>query len=440
MANAPAKAPWHHRVLVKVPPQYHEEMVAVHNRNSVVFLWFASVVYGLFLGLDVVVYPSHWKTLLLIRVPVVLWSALGLAVAHQGGRGTQHFALAAAFLATTSVGLMCAVTDGFASNYYIGMILCFVAIAVVQIAPPMQTLAVLLGSTVAYFAFNIWMDPNPTVPSVASAAFFLLGAVLFCETGSLLFENQRRSLYLVQAQLQENHEALARAHGLQREFLGRITHELRTPVNSILGFVELIREAEENLTAGGARRLDRIDTSARRLLLLISDILDLAKLEAGALTADPSDVAVDPLLHEVAEATRSLVGRRAVDIQVNNQGPETLQTDEARLRQILMNLCSNAAKYTMEGSIILSVASDNAENVVFSVADTGLGIAPEALPQLFGAFKQARKADQRIGTGLGLNIVQQFAELLGGSVDLDSTVGRGTVFKVALPLRWRPNG
>jgi PAS domain S-box-containing protein len=232
---------------------------------------------------------------------------------------------------------------------------------------------------------------------------------------------------------------LARAARLKDEFLASMSHELRSPLNAILGLSEALQEQlygplkEDHLKA-----IRGIEESGRHLLALINDILDLAKIEAGKAELDLDSIAVAA----VCQASLRLIQQTALQKQINvattiDDAVTTIQADARRLKQILVNLLANAVKFTPAGGAIgLEVAGDAAEHVVrFTVWDTGIGIAPEDLARLFQPFIQldSRLAREYTGTGLGLALVYRMVELHGGSVGVASEVGQGSRFTVTLP-------
>ncbi|NTU81459.1 MAG: response regulator [Chloroflexales bacterium] len=232
---------------------------------------------------------------------------------------------------------------------------------------------------------------------------------------------------------------LARAARLKDEFLANMSHELRTPLNAILGRSELLYEQIYGpLTEKQAQALTSIDASGRHLLSLINDILDLSKVEAGKVELQLTGVDVDL----VCQQSRQLVVERATRKRIalsTTLDPQvvTVQADERRLKQILVNLLTNAVKFTPEGGQVgLEVQGDPAQQTAtFTIWDTGIGIAPEDQGRLFQPFVQLDSALNReyTGTGLGLALVRRLAELHGGSVALESTTGQGSRFSVRLP-------
>jgi PAS domain S-box-containing protein len=235
-----------------------------------------------------------------------------------------------------------------------------------------------------------------------------------------------------------NHE-LSKAMRLKDEFLSGMSHELRTPLNAILGLSESLMEdiygaiSEEQRTVIG-----HVESSGRHLLSLINEILDFSKIEAGQVTLDLKDVAVAGVCRASMTAVAAMVEKKRLALTLT-LGPDvsTVQADERRLRQILLNLLGNAVKFTPEGGAVsIDVTSDPAaQTVVIAVSDTGVGMSPEDIKRLFQPFSQldAGLARRFGGTGLGLAITKRLTELHHGTVGVESELEKGSRFRVTLP-------
>jgi PAS domain S-box-containing protein len=241
---------------------------------------------------------------------------------------------------------------------------------------------------------------------------------------------------LVQARKQAEEATEAKSR-----FLAVMSHEIRTPLSAILGYTDLLRDAA--LPPGTrASYLAIVRRNAEHLLQLINDILDLAKIEAGKMTVELQPCHLVSLVADVASMMRPRAEQRGNLLQVlyNGNVPETIGTDGARLQQALINLVGNAAKFTEKGSIQIVVSylprwRNDQPAVSLEVVDTGIGIQPEILPQLFQPFVQAHQATSRRfgGTGLGLTICKQLVEMLGGELGVRSTPGKGSTFTITVP-------
>ena len=231
------------------------------------------------------------------------------------------------------------------------------------------------------------------------------------------------------------------ANRAKSQFIANMSHELRTPLSAVIGYSEMLAEEIEDV--GQTQLLGdvvKIETSARHLLGLINDVLDLSKIEAGRMTVDSVSFDIAAMVDEVVGATGSLVSKKDNRLALDfGEGLGRMQSDELKIRQCLMNLIGNAAKFTEGGTITLRVRRIAADRVLFDVADTGIGMTAEQLGRLFQRFSQADESTTRQfgGTGLGLAITRAFAKRLGGDVTVDSEPGRGSTFHLELAAEIR---
>jgi len=229
--------------------------------------------------------------------------------------------------------------------------------------------------------------------------------------------------------------ALYESNRLKSDFLATMSHELRTPLNSILGFSEVLLSSD-GLTDKQQRWVTNIQSSGDRLLSLINDILDLAKIEAGKMEVRAEETRIADLCEGQVNMFRPMAQKKNIDLRCQVAGDiPVLHQDPSKLQQILSNLLSNAIKFTPEGGRVLLKAEADPLHVVLTVNDTGVGIAPEEQELVFERFRQAGNplTREHAGTGLGLSIVRELSKLLGGEVTLRSELGRGSTFTVRLP-------
>ncbi|GFO55671.1 hypothetical protein GMSM_26780 [Geomonas sp. Red276] len=244
-----------------------------------------------------------------------------------------------------------------------------------------------------------------------------------------------RSVLIQEVATARSHE-LERVNQVKAHFLANVTHELRSPINAIVALTHLMKMAADAGSVDQIReRLTFLMSTASHLRTIITNILDLSKMEAGKMEVSLKEVDVVAELKEVAETVRLLVGEKPVTVRLEAPERLTAVTDGMKLRQILLNLAGNAAKFTDRGEISLA-AELTGGGLLVTVADTGIGIKDEDLALLFTAFGQIEDAatKTREGTGLGLAISNQMARLLGGSIELTSRYGEGTTFVLSLPL------
>ena len=261
----------------------------------------------------------------------------------------------------------------------------------------------------------------------AVAGFYVLATDI-----TALKQTQER-LELANAELSVAREQAEAAGHAKADFLAHMSHEIRTPLNGVLGMAQAMAAGE--LSAEQRRRLDVIQGSGDTVLAILNDVLDLAKVEAGKLELESAPFLIDRLLSEASDVFQGLAERKSLTIDVVCAAEGAYIGDVTRLRQVLFNLLSNALKFTERGVIRLEAVEDG-RDLVLTVSDTGIGIAPEALARLFDRFAQADSSTSRRfgGTGLGLAIARELTQLMGGDITVVSAPGRGSTFTVRAPL------
>jgi signal transduction histidine kinase len=268
------------------------------------------------------------------------------------------------------------------------------------------------------------------------------GSVIDCATmplpdGATLvtFQDVTDSVNVERA-LRERNEALQAAYDLKNDFVHLVSYELRSPMTNIIGFAQLLEDPAVGPLADKQREyLGYINSSSASLLAIINDILDLATIDAGVMRLDLGPVDIRAIVDTVAEAVRDRLGEHGLKLEIRADGGlGSFTADERRLRQILYNLLINAIGFSPAGEVVTLAAERRSDAVVFRVTDRGPGIPTEIQDRVFDRFETHALGSRHRGTGLGLSIVRSFVELHGGTVQLDSAVGRGTTVVCAFPL------
>ena len=270
---------------------------------------------------------------------------------------------------------------------------------------------------------------------------------LFTEAGQIgyhyntLMSSLEESDKIMRKQKNDLHVAMEKAQTANKaksDFLAKMSHELRTPLNAIIGYSEmLIEEAEDDGLETYSEDLAKIHSSGEHLLTLINDILDLSKIEAGKMDLHIEEFDFANLLKQIEATAKPLVDKNKNKFVIKCKTKELkLKNDQTKVRQILFNMLSNAAKFTKKGTITLQIKPEKKDNLRFDVIDTGIGMSEEQMGKVFEEFTQAESSTSKDygGTGLGLPISKKMTEMMGGKMEVNSKEGKGTTFSIIIPI------
>ena len=329
-------------------------------------------------------------------------------------------------------GVAFAVVVGVSTGFTAMVLVGIVALASERRTVPWLVATLLMYGVAALGAVAQLPDPSdkPLWAAGAVSGFVLLGAA------ALLAHSFTRDLYASVAHSRIAVREALNATEAKSRFLANMSHELRTPLTGIVGMVELLQEiAADEGRQDAVEDLQRIGAAATHLNGVIGDVLDLSKIEAGKLILAVESVELPPLLEHVVATSRAIADDQGTSVELETEGlPTGWNTDPGRLRQVLLNLLSNAAKFTPQGRMGLRARGVD-EGVAFEVWDTGVGIPSDKLEIVFRPFEQADSSATRTqgGTGLGLSISRQLVAMLGGTLRASSEPGQGTTFWFTLP-------
>jgi signal transduction histidine kinase len=316
-------------------------------------------------------------------------------------------------------------------------------------------LSVAIAAVVAWRTSRAIAEPVITVTQVAEQVakksnFDLRAPITTDDEIGLLAKSLNRLIERVSErtkQLEQAKELAEAASTAKSQFLANVSHELRTPLNAVIGLSQLLQDDAADFAASPdfITDLETINSAGRHLLKLINDILDVSKIEAGKMTLYPETFDITNLINNVVLTVKPAMEKNGNTLQVDcDDNLGTMYTDQTRMQQILLNLLSNAAKFTTNGKVTLTVKHEKIKLrqdaplsvISFTVTDTGIGMSPSQQQQLFQPFTQGDNSTTRKygGTGLGLAISRHFCQMMGGEIIVKSQLGVGSTFRVNLPL------
>jgi signal transduction histidine kinase len=317
---------------------------------------------------------------------------------------------------------------------------------------PWLVIGCIATSLTAFAAANLLTGSFPhrvpihqlsTVGMISACAATIYNSMMAIYYAQVMVSNsalQREITNHVETQIKLNvtKQEAERANEAKAVFLAKMSHQLRTPLNAIIGYSEiLLEDAEMSDAMNDTEELRSINSAGHHLLSLVSDVLDMPKIDSDEIAICSSMVDLDDCLEQVSATCRHLISQNGNTFLVDKiEDLGWIQTDETRLRQILINLLGNAGKFTHDGEVVLRarrLATGDCKHVLISVKDTGIGMSPTDLPNLFKDFCQLQPNTFK-GTGLGLAISQRLARLLNGNISVESWLGRGSEFTLRLPV------
>jgi signal transduction histidine kinase/ActR/RegA family two-component response regulator len=287
-----------------------------------------------------------------------------------------------------------------------------------------------------YIAFDVGSSASWDWRAVGSVGAAAVSLVNFFYLSRRLLDRSRSALRQARQRAQQGEVAAESANAAKSTFLATMSHEIRTPLNGVLGMAQAM--AGDELTERQRDRLSVIHRSGEALLAILNDVLDLSKIEAGKLELEQVEFELADVARGAYSAFTALANKKGLSFALDIESARGRYLgDPTRLRQILYNLISNALKFTEQGEIRVTSVRDG-EILVVSVADTGVGIAPQSLPKLFAKFDQLDSSTTRRfgGTGLGLAICRELAQLMEGEISVESRLGIGSKFTIRVPMLW----
>ena len=418
--------------------QFVDSMYHVDTLYARVGLLLAIMMYGIFAILDLWIVPGFVHITWTIRLSVFALFSIVLALSF-----TRHFRKIHQLVLFTAalvgggglVVMIFYIPEAQGYLYYPALVIAFVFFYTLL---GLRFINALIANVVVLVLYNVVVLNFKELPvyMLINNNFFLVGAALVIATAGYIIEQQRRISFLKSLMLEKLRRQAEEANVAKSRFFASMSHELRTPLNAIIGYSEMLLEDERaSADQPWSRDLTSIETAGRHLLRLINNVLDLAKIESGKVELVPEKIRVKDMVERIESTVLPLAAKNRNRLVVDiTHAPESIVQDAMRLEQVLINLLSNACKFTEEGDIALTIHPRD-KAVVLSVQDTGIGLSDDQARNLFNEFAQADASISRDygGTGLGLSISRQLVELMGGTISVSSEPGVGSTFVVTLP-------
>lgn len=402
--------------------------------------------------LDHFVYPDKFDLFLAVRLVSSLLAS-GLLYLHMTQFGQRHYRLLGvpiALLPSAVIAWMIAESpEGPASPYYAGLNLVVLAASVVVRYNRFESVVAVGAIFLMYLATCLRGIPPGDFSMVLNNCYFLFLTGIIVVVGNHFFTQLRVQEFSLRFQLDQNRRELEDSNRklveldkLKSRFFANVSHEMRTPLTLLISPLEsLIRRFENSVDTNAREMLETMRNNSMRLLKLINDLLDLVRVESGRMDIKSDPLNVGDFFKGLSSAIRQVAADKNIRVETRvDEALATLLTDRDKLEKILLNLLFNALKFTPSGGRIELLAEKKEQEVFLTVSDTGIGIAEKSLPFVFDRFWQADNSSRRKyqGVGIGLALVKELSEMMGGGVNVQSAEGKGTAFVVRLPYKEAP--
>lgn len=405
----------------------------------------ALILVPLFWGLDWFVYPDQAWSLLGIRLVcnALIAVVLGLLFLPVAGRHVRVLGIAWAVVPAAAIAWMIYITEGWMSPYYAGLNLAMIIVCLLMpwtFTEVVVLCGLVIGLYLAACGFHSGTDAA-TTPTLINNLYFMLATATICCMSGFFAAQRRFSEFRLRYELDEKNKQMEELDRLKSNFFANVSHELRTPLTLILGPVDNLLHSESRSDEFVVRQLKTVRSNGLRLLKLINDLLDLIRLdsnnETGRQAESHKPVDVAKMADAMASSIRHTTDEKGLHLVTSGVAESIyVMGDDTSLERMLLNLLTNATKFTPPGGQIEVIWNREDDDAVLRVRDTGVGIPKDELPFVFDRFRQVDSSSTRRyqGLGLGLALVHDIVEEHGGTIAVSSEVGRGTSFEIRLPI------
>lgn len=404
----------------------HKQWIRFSGMSAIV----AGTLIPLFSVLDYLVYPEWFKTFAQLRLActanIVFLVVVSLFLRNAR---VKFFTMIGALCIQLMINYMIVVTEGADSGYYAGLNLTVIAMGLILPAVTHET--IIFGATTIglYVLACIYSGMLGNNNALVEHVFFLLGTAIIASFSTYFLERRRYQEFLLSYELAQRNRELDELNRQRADFFANISHELRTPLTLILAPVQEILTGSTHLPDRLATRLGVVKDNALRLLKLVNDLLDVIRMEEGAQKLEIRPVNLSGLISALVEGMVYLAATKNIELEKQlPTSPLVVEADSRSLEKILVNVINNAIKFTQQGGAITVSLSRHGSEAVVQVRDNGIGIDKQDQERIFERFRQVDGTSTRRyrGTGLGLALVKELTEHMGGSVGVDSELGKGT--------------
>ncbi len=425
----------------KILTEYFKDEILENNVSNITITCIMAMIgIPIFSLIDYFLYRDHLKTFLVLRIISTIPFIIVFLSIKRSEFLKKHILGLSAFLYFDigfSISLMIHLTEGYESPYYAGLVMVILFLCILLTLPLIWTImisAIIYGS---YIIPIIIKGNIVDIPIFLNNNFFLIGMVIFAVFGARIKEYFQFHEFKSRYDIQKANEELKKLDELKSQFFANVSHEVRTPLTSIIAPLQTISQGDAgDLTEEQLNLIEQVYRNSLRLLDMVNQMLDFSKLDAGQMKIILEKLDLTEIVKDTVAIFKEVAERKGIKLRYMKKGEiPSVYIDKNKFERILTNLVRNAIKFTETGSILIKLKCEK-EFLVLEVEDTGIGIPADHLPHIFERFRQVDGSTTRKfeGTGLGLTIVKESVDLMKGKVFAESELGKGTTFKVEFPM------